>query len=192
MSGFLDTCVVTRDQDGRRQRPPLPLTDQAQLKAISSVVRQRILGVLVGRTATIGGLASELGLARGSVGYHLGVLSDAGLVAVADSATVRGGREIRWTAVAGSFDLTAFVGQGAPAEIVRGVARELAGADHGGMEHTRVKRVRVRQRDFDAIVERLGEVFAELERMTVAPEDEDGHDVTLAAAFFRTRQQRRR
>jgi predicted ArsR family transcriptional regulator len=172
--------------------PRLAVSDPDQLRAMSNLTRQRILGVLTTRTATLGALASELRLARGSVGYHLRVLERAGLIAVAGTATVRGGVETHWSAVAREFDLTAFADQpGAQASVLGEAVKELATADHGGMEYTHVRRVRIGRDTFDSFADRLSRLLAELDEAASPEQVEDGetegsaHSVTLAVAFFR-------
>ena len=60
-----------------------------QLKAIGDDTRSTILGMLNERAATTTQLAASLGRPKGSVGYHLKVLEEAGLVRVVRTAKVR-------------------------------------------------------------------------------------------------------
>jgi len=175
---------VADDPSGKHPQP-LELTDIMQFKALSSLARQRILGVLVHRSATIGALSTELAMPRGSVGYHLRVLSDAGLIVPAQTVQVRGGTEIHWAAIATGFDLTAFAELAAPAELLRRAAQELAQADHGGMEYARVKRIRLRPETFAAFVDQLQGAFDDLDANSAEPDDQEGTGVTLAIALYR-------
>ncbi|MEE4545501.1 winged helix-turn-helix domain-containing protein [Streptomyces sp. V4-01] len=67
-----------------------------QFAALAHPLRQRLLFALGRRPATISGLASQLGVAKGSVSHHLKVLRAAGLVYVAETRQVRGGTEQRY------------------------------------------------------------------------------------------------
>ncbi|MCS7478250.1 ArsR/SmtB family transcription factor [Umezawaea endophytica] len=64
-----------------------------QFKALSHPTRQRLLFALGQKPATISGLASTLSVHKGSVGHHLKVLRDAGMVRVVETRQVRGGTE---------------------------------------------------------------------------------------------------
>jgi DNA-binding transcriptional ArsR family regulator len=62
----------------------------SQLKAIGHRTRSRILDLVLDRAATTSELAIALGLPKGTVGYHLKVLEEAGLVRVVATQQVRG------------------------------------------------------------------------------------------------------
>ncbi len=65
------------------------LTDPAQLSALGHPVRAKILE-LVGREAmSAKGLGAKLDMTHGKIGYHLGVLSDAGLIEVVEERPIR-------------------------------------------------------------------------------------------------------
>ena len=84
---------------------PLTLRTPAQFKALGHPVRHRIVNVLRQRPATLRQLASALGLAKGTVSFHVGVLRDAGLIRLAGTRPVRGGTEQRFALVSGGFRL---------------------------------------------------------------------------------------
>src|ERR671935_1665766 len=67
----------------------LYLTTPEQFKAITGSTRPRILGLVGQRAATTKQLAETLGLPKGTVGHHLKVLEDAGLVRVVRTRQVR-------------------------------------------------------------------------------------------------------
>ncbi|MFD0330844.1 ArsR/SmtB family transcription factor [Streptacidiphilus monticola] len=71
----------------------LALTSPEQFAALAHPLRQRLLFALSAGAATISRLAARLEVAKGSVAHHLKVLRDAGLVAVVETRTVRGGTE---------------------------------------------------------------------------------------------------
>ena len=59
---------------------PLVLRSTAQFKALGHPVRHRLVNVLRQRPATLRQIATALGLAKGTVSYHVRVLREAGLV----------------------------------------------------------------------------------------------------------------
>jgi DNA-binding transcriptional ArsR family regulator len=97
-----------RDRDGDAPAPgpetePLTLQTPAQFKALGHPVRHRIVNVLRQRPATLRQLASALGLAKGTVSFHVGVLREAGLIRLAETHQVRGGTEQRFALVSPGF-----------------------------------------------------------------------------------------
>ncbi|MEV0677425.1 winged helix-turn-helix domain-containing protein [Actinosynnema sp. NPDC050436] len=64
-----------------------------QFKALAHPLRQRLLFALGREPATTSGLAVALKAAKGSIGHHLKVLREAGLVRVVETRQVRGGTE---------------------------------------------------------------------------------------------------
>jgi DNA-binding transcriptional ArsR family regulator len=97
-----------RDDDVTEPGPgpeaePLTLRTPAHFKALGHPVRHRIVNVLRQRPATLRQLASALGLAKGTVSFHVGVLRDAGLVRLAETHQVRGGTEQRFALVGRGF-----------------------------------------------------------------------------------------
>jgi DNA-binding transcriptional ArsR family regulator len=131
-SRFMDTKKMdhdpARDGDATAPRPepePLTLRSPAQFKALGHPVRHRIVNVLRQRPATLRQLASALGLAKGTVSFHVGVLRDAGLVRLAETHQVRGGTEQHFALVSRGFRLhqdsaagAAFLLQAAAAEVL--------------------------------------------------------------------------
>ncbi|NNF70086.1 MAG: helix-turn-helix domain-containing protein [Acidimicrobiia bacterium] len=73
------------------------------LKAIADDTRMAILDLLAERAATTSQLADVLGKPKGTVGYHLGVLQDAGLIHVVRTAKVRAMTEKYFGRVARTF-----------------------------------------------------------------------------------------
>jgi DNA-binding transcriptional ArsR family regulator len=83
-SGFLDAWPMSDD---------LVLREPDQFKALGHPLRHRLLVALRQRPATLAQLATALTAAKGTIGYHVKVLHDAGLVRPAHARTVRGGTE---------------------------------------------------------------------------------------------------
>lgn len=67
----------------------LPLSEPAQYRALFEETRQEIVSLLLERAATTSELAEVLGKPKGTVGHHLKVLQDAGLVRVVRTKRVR-------------------------------------------------------------------------------------------------------
>lgn len=65
------------------------LTEPAQLSALGHPVRAKILEVVEREAMSAKGLANRLKMTHGKIGYHLGVLSDAGLIEVVEERPVR-------------------------------------------------------------------------------------------------------
>lgn len=67
----------------------LTLQDPAQYKALFEETRQAIVRLLSDRAATVTELAAALGKPKGTVGHHVQVLADAGLISVVRTEKVR-------------------------------------------------------------------------------------------------------
>lgn len=67
----------------------LELTDPAEYRALFEDTRKQIVSLLLERAATTSELAEVLGKPKGTVGHHLKVLEDAGLVRVVRTKRVR-------------------------------------------------------------------------------------------------------
>jgi DNA-binding transcriptional ArsR family regulator len=76
-----------------------------QLQALGDATRWRILGSLLDGPASIQELARGLGMAKGTVGHHVGVLDRAGLIRVVEQHRIRGVVEKRYARVARQFQL---------------------------------------------------------------------------------------
>ena len=76
-----------------------------QFRAVGDPTRQRIISLLSERAATTSQLAEALGQPKGSVGHHLKVLEEAGLIRVARSRQVRAITEKDYGRTARFFEL---------------------------------------------------------------------------------------
>ena len=81
----------------------LVLQTPAHFKALGHPVRHRIVNVLRQRPATLGQLASALDLAKGTIGFHVRVLREAGLVRMTGTRQVRGGTEQYFALASGAL-----------------------------------------------------------------------------------------
>jgi DNA-binding transcriptional ArsR family regulator len=162
----------------------LAVDDPAALGALSQPTRNRILAHLLERAATTKQLADVLGLSPGTVGHHLGVLADAGLVRVVRTRKVRAVTERYYGRTARTFLLSspADAGSGPPPLVMlREAVREARPApEHGGGQTIRYARI-PRERA-DEWIERLGALAAEF-----AAQPRDGDIIYgLVAAVFPT------
>ena len=83
----------------------LTVTRPDQLQALGDGTRWRILGRLLDGPASIKELAVSLGIAKGTIGHHVGVLEEAGLIRLVETQRVRGVVEKRYARVAWQFRL---------------------------------------------------------------------------------------
>jgi DNA-binding transcriptional ArsR family regulator len=89
----------------RPLRDHLTIRGREQLHAIGDPRRWRILGRLLAGPASVQELAQALGAAKGTIGHHVRVLEEAGLIRVAETKRVRGVVEKRYLRVARQFRL---------------------------------------------------------------------------------------
>lgn len=78
-------------------------TSPAQMRAFAHPTRHRILRDIGPEGATISQLTNRLGINKGNVAHHLGVLVEAGLVRRGPTRTVRGGTEQYFVKTARSY-----------------------------------------------------------------------------------------
>jgi DNA-binding transcriptional ArsR family regulator len=69
---------------------------QRQLRALSHPLRLRILSLLTGAAMSSAELARELGMNHAAVSFHVRKLADAGYLELAETRSVRGGKERRY------------------------------------------------------------------------------------------------
>jgi DNA-binding transcriptional ArsR family regulator len=91
-----------------RRKPSVPsrdltLTSPGQLHALADPTRWKILGRLIDGPASIQELSRTFTIPKGTIGHHVGVLEDAGLIRVAETHRVRGVTEKRYARVARTF-----------------------------------------------------------------------------------------
>lgn len=95
-------------------------------RALAHPLRHRVLMALRTEPATISGLARRLGVRKGSIAHHLGVLARAGMVRPAERRQVRGGTEQYYEIAVGRI-LTSDPGE--MAAMLTAVAAEVEAAD---------------------------------------------------------------
>ncbi len=137
----------------------------AQFKALGHPLRHRLVNVLRQRPATLAQLATALGSTKGTIGYHVKVLLDAGLLRAAGTRTVRGGTEQYFEPTGGYRPR--LPGTGAAEFLIRAALAELR---PGGPEQTVLSHIRLTPAQADELIERLAAVAHE------RPTEEDGSE----------------
>lgn len=162
----------------------LLVDSQEQHRALGNLTRHRILGLLLDRAMTGAQLAEALGVLKGSVGFHLRTLEQAGLVREVRTRKVRGATERYFGRTARRYELE---GPDTPSSaapmLLRTVAAELdrvvqPGAPTDIVSTTRARLDPARAAEFRDRIGALVEEFR-VERAAGAP------GYALAVAFYR-------
>jgi len=134
----------------------LPITSTEQLSALANVTRFRILGLLHDRAASTQQIANQLGILKGSVSYHLKVLTRAGLVKLVNTRKVRGVTERFYGRTARGFDFTSAAAPvGARGFELRVVADDMEYATPRAADLVVVRRVRLSDDAVSALAREL-------------------------------------
>jgi DNA-binding transcriptional ArsR family regulator len=133
---------------------PLVLRTPEHFKALGHPVRQRIVNVLRQRPATLGQLAWAMGLAKGTISFHVRVLREAGLVALAGTRHVRGGTEQYFALVSGGFRLQDDAGAG-PGFLVQAALAEMLPACGSESGHTVLRHLWLSEQQARALAAQL-------------------------------------
>lgn len=162
--------------------PPVdaPEVTAAQARALSHPARVRLWSALGEGDATISQLSNRLGLNKGSVSHHLGVLVAAGLARSSLSRTVRGGTEKYFTRTSTRLVFPAVAGGGGPGgAMMQRVLEDVATA-----EDLRVHQRSIRLTPAQAwvLTEHLDELLHSLE-----PADERHRTYEVVTAVYRCR-----
>jgi DNA-binding transcriptional ArsR family regulator len=103
----------------------LVLRSPAHFRALGHPLRHRLFNLLRQRPATLAQLAAALGSTKGTVGYHVQLMLDAGVVRLAGTRRVRGGTERYYEPAGGDLrhdpdaaDRTAFLVDAARGEML--------------------------------------------------------------------------
>jgi DNA-binding transcriptional ArsR family regulator len=163
-----DTLLVTRPE---------------QLRALTTQPRQEIIRLLRLGARSISELAQELGMPKGTVGHHVKVLEDVGLIRVVQTRRVRALTERYYGRVARLF---LFQGEEAPdvvpplgAATLRQAADEVERAARPGFALVRARLAPKDMRRFDRRVKRLIDDFKD-------SDGAEGELVNLAIAIWTT------
>jgi DNA-binding transcriptional ArsR family regulator len=138
---------------------PLVLRTPAHFKALGHPVRHRIVNALRQRPATLGQLASAMGLAKGTISFHVRVLREAGLVQAAGTQHVRGGTEQYFALASTSFRLHEEAESG-PAFLLEAALGEMLPAGPGQPGHTALRHLWLPEQQAQALAAQLEELAA--------------------------------
>ena len=152
----------------------------AQLHAIGSLVRHRVLRVLRDGPATVTQIAGRLGIAKGSSNYHVKVLAKAGLIEVVDTRKVRGVTELYYGPVGKLVQLPKS-GAGRPDFLMRHALADVEGAPDDADMDIRLKLLRLSPENFELAIEKLVALHAELSAL----HDPAQPAADLLTAFYR-------
>ncbi|WP_256841111.1 ArsR/SmtB family transcription factor [Ornithinimicrobium cryptoxanthini] len=174
-----DTTLPDRDaSDGPEPGAAVPdyelldaltLEDPAQYRALFEETRQAIVALLRERAATISELAAALDKPKGTLGHHMQVLADAGLVHVVRTKKVRALEAKYWGRTARIFfyeHLDTGHGQRVLARAAAEVGQAEAEAEAAGLDVARVldvnrRDVRIRAERAREFRHRLGELLTD-------------------------------
>jgi DNA-binding transcriptional ArsR family regulator len=130
------------------------LRSPTQFKALGHPLRHRLLNVLRERPATLSQLAAALSSTKGTIGYHVRVLIDAGLLRPSGRRTVRGGTEQYFEPIGGAYVHDQPGTEGA--EFLLHAARaEMVAPTGDEVELTMLRHVRLTAVQARALVERI-------------------------------------
>ncbi|MYZ10024.1 helix-turn-helix domain-containing protein [Streptomyces sp. SID2999] len=156
------------------------VTTDEQLRAVSSLTRHRIMGVLRFEPATITQIAERVGLAKGSSSYHVRLLERAGLVRVVRTRKVRGVTE-RYYAMAARSVVLPDPGEGGPDVLMRHAVADLEAAPVDGERHVRMAHLRLTEGQFAELGARLEALAEEYRGLS----DPSLPDASFVFALFR-------
>ncbi|MCP3804147.1 helix-turn-helix domain-containing protein [Allokutzneria sp. A3M-2-11 16] len=158
---------------------PVVLRTAEQFKALGHPLRHRMVIMLRQRPATLAQLAAALGSTKGTVGYHVGVLQEAGLLRLAGTRRVRGGTEQYYEPVGDGLVVGADAEPGAGARVM--ISTALAELLPGEPAATRLRHLRITPERAAELARRLGEWAEE----GTLPDDPTGLAYTLLLSLHR-------
>lgn len=168
-------CMATEDLP-----EAFHVTTDEQLRAVSSLTRHRIMGVLRFEPATITQIAERVGLAKGSSSYHVRLLERVGLVRVVRTRKVRGVTE-RYYAMAARSVVLPDPGEGGPDVLMRHAVADLEAAPVDGERHVRMAHLRLTEGQFAELGARLEALAEEYRGLS----DPSLPDASFVFALFR-------
>ncbi|GAB2692287.1 ArsR/SmtB family transcription factor [Kitasatospora kifunensis] len=154
--------------DDRTDREPLPeddaeplvLSSPEQFKALGHPVRHRMVNVLRQRPATLRQLSAALGMTKGTAGYHVRVLREAGLVRLTETRQVRGGTEQYFALVSRGFKFHKDA-QGGAELLINAALGEMLPSSSGQSEHTVLRHLWLTADEAQALAAKLRAQAAE-------------------------------
>lgn len=168
------------DPQPRDEQDHLVLRSAEQFKALGHPVRHRMVNVLRQRPATLRQLAQALESSKGTIGYHVRVLREAGLVRLAETRQVRGGTEQYFALVSETFKVHQDAAVG-PEFLVNAALGEMLPSGPGQISHTALRHLWLTGTEAHALEARLRAMTAEPH-----PKDpERGEPYGLLVSLFR-------
>ncbi|MFD8813730.1 ArsR/SmtB family transcription factor [Streptomyces sp. NPDC059627] len=149
-----------REQGRHDEEGHLVLRSAEQFKALGHPVRHRMVNAFRQRPATLRQLADALGMSKGTIGYHVRVLREAGLVRLAETRQVRGGTEQYFALVSNSFKLHQNAAVG-PEFLINAALGEMLPGGPGQASHTVLRHLWLTEAEAHALVARLHTMAAE-------------------------------
>ncbi|MEU7428205.1 winged helix-turn-helix domain-containing protein [Streptomyces sp. NPDC040750] len=143
-----------QEEQLRDEQDHLVLRSAEQFKALGHPVRHRMVNVLRQRAATLRQLAEVLGMSKGTIGYHVRVLREAGLVRLAETRQVRGGTEQYFALVSHGFRVHQDVAVG-PEFLINAALGEMLPSQPGQPSHTVLRHLWLTNREAHALEARL-------------------------------------
>jgi DNA-binding transcriptional ArsR family regulator len=155
----------------------LVLDSPEHFKALGHPLRHRLINVLRQRPATLGQLAAALGSTKGTIGYHVRVLLDAGLLRPTGTRTVRGGTEQYFEPVGGGYR-PRLPGTGAAEFLIKAALAEIV---PGEPEQTVLTHLRLTPDQARQLIDRLADIAHER-----PAEDDRSEPYGLLLSVYRT------
>ncbi len=155
-----DGSGADQDQQLRDEQDHLVLRSAEQFKALGHPVRHRVVNVLRQRPATLRQLADVLGMSKGTIGYHVRVLREAGLVRLAETRRVRGGTEQYFALVSRGFKVHQDAAVG-PEFLINAALGEMLPGGPGQASHTALRHLWLTDAEAHALEARLRALTAE-------------------------------
>ncbi|MFG3015891.1 ArsR/SmtB family transcription factor [Streptomyces cinerochromogenes] len=169
------------DEHRRDEQGHLVLRSPEQFKALGHPVRHRMVNVLRQRPATLRQLAGVLGMSKGTIGYHVRVLREAGLIRLAETRQVRGGTEQYFALVSQSFKVHEEAAVG-PEFLFNAALGEMLPDQPGRPSHTALRHLWLTDAEARALEARLRAMAAEPHR---SADSADGEPYGLLISLFR-------
>ncbi|WP_225826534.1 ArsR/SmtB family transcription factor [Streptomyces naphthomycinicus] len=138
----------------------LVLRSAEQFKALGHPLRHRMVNVLRQRPATLRQLSDALGMSKGTIGYHVRVLREAGLVRLTETRRVRGGTEQYFALASRAFTLHPDAAVG-PEFLINAALGEMLPSEPGQPSHTALRHLWLTDEEAQALENRLRALTAE-------------------------------
>jgi DNA-binding transcriptional ArsR family regulator len=151
---------VDQDRESGDEQDHLVLRSAEQFKALGHPVRHRMVNALRQRPATLRQLAQAMGMSKGTIGYHVRVLREAGLVRLTETRQVRGGTEQYFGLVSHGFKVHEDAAVG-PEFLIDAALGEMLPDRPGQASHTVLRHLWLTDDEAHALEARLRTLAAE-------------------------------